>query len=76
MSGFRPEPQRTLLPPQVALQRHGGSRLRHLSEDVPDHQPVPFHTLTRGAVTEDALPPILAEVHAQADGLRRLLLGD
>jgi HD-like signal output (HDOD) protein len=43
---------------------------------IPQHQPVPIHTLTRGAVVETALPPILEEVRAQADGLRKLLLGD
>jgi len=42
---------------------------------VADYQPVPFHTLTRGAVVEDALPTILQEVRAEADTLRRLLLG-
>ena len=43
---------------------------------VPGHQQVPIRTLTRGAVDESDMPPILAEVRTQAVELRRLLLGD
>jgi HD-like signal output (HDOD) protein len=43
---------------------------------VPEHQPVPIHTLTRGQVVEDAMPRVLEEVRGQAADLRRLLLGD
>jgi HD-like signal output (HDOD) protein len=42
---------------------------------VDDRRPVPIHSLTRGAVGEDAMPPILAEVRAQSEILRGLLLG-
>jgi HD-like signal output (HDOD) protein len=43
---------------------------------IPEHEAVPIHTLTRGAVVEAAVSPILEEVRVQADSLRGLLLGD
>jgi HD-like signal output (HDOD) protein len=40
------------------------------------HQPVPVERLTCGLLREDVLPPVLDEVRAEADELRRAVLGD
>ena len=41
-----------------------------------DYRPVPIDRLTCGLLREDAVPPILDTVRADADELRRAMLGD
>ena len=43
---------------------------------VEDYQPVPVDKLTCGQLREDALPPVLEQVRADADELRRAMLAD
>jgi HD-like signal output (HDOD) protein len=42
---------------------------------VEDHVPVPVGDLTRGQLREDAVPPVLDRVRAEADELRLAMLG-
>ena len=42
---------------------------------VEDHVPVPVEDLTRGQLREDAVPPVLDRVRAEADELRLAMLG-
>jgi HD-like signal output (HDOD) protein len=43
---------------------------------VTDYEPVPIARFTRGQLREDDLPPILEQVRADADELRRAMLGE
>jgi len=43
---------------------------------VKDYEPVPIARFTRGQLREDDLPPILEQVRADADELRRAMLGE
>jgi HD-like signal output (HDOD) protein len=43
---------------------------------VEDYEPVPISRLTRGQLREDDLPPVLEQVRADADELRRAMLGE
>jgi hypothetical protein len=41
-----------------------------------DYEPVPIVRLTCGQLREDDLPPVLEQVRADADELRRAMLGE
>lgn len=43
---------------------------------VEDHEPVPVEDLTGGQLQEDAVPPVLERVRAEADELRLAVLSD
>ncbi|SDN81519.1 HD-like signal output (HDOD) domain, no enzymatic activity [Geodermatophilus sp. DSM 45219] len=43
---------------------------------VEDHVPVPVEELTSGQLREDAVPPVLDKVRAEADELRLAMLGE
>ena len=43
---------------------------------VEDHVPVPVEELTAGQLREDAVPPVLDRVRAEADELRLAVLGE
>ncbi|WP_448628261.1 HDOD domain-containing protein [Geodermatophilus sp. URMC 64] len=59
----------------------GGSLLRASFEIAArlcteDYEPVPVSRLTCGVLGEEALPPVLEQVRADADELRRAMLGE
>ena len=74
----------SMVTPLGAVDDHGdqdGALLRAALEvasrlTVEDHVPVPVEHLTTGHLREDAVPPVLDKVRAEADELRLAMLGE
>jgi HD-like signal output (HDOD) protein len=63
-----------LTAPDGALLRVAAEITARLTDD--GHEPVPVRRLSGGAVDEDVVPAVLEKVRAEAEELRRAMLGD